>query len=98
MDQLAKEACVGVRQLERQFLERTGMSPKLFIRLVRFSRAWVMREKNKDISWLSIAHTCNYADQMHMIRDFKDFVGVTPTTLQTFLEQSALRLQASSFD
>ena len=98
VDQLAKEACVGVRQLERQFLERTGMSPKLFIRLVRFSRAWVMREKNKDISWLSIAHTCNYADQMHMIRDFKDFVGVTPTTLQTFLEQSALRLQASSFD
>ena len=56
VDQLAKEACVGVRQLERQFLERTGMSPKLFIRLVRFSRAWVMREKNKDISWLSIAY------------------------------------------
>lgn len=98
VDQLAKQACISVRQLERQFQERTGMPPKHFLRLVRFSRAWVMREKNNDISWLEIAHACDYADQMHMIRDFKDFVGVTPKTLQTFLEQSSLRLQASSFD
>jgi len=98
VDQVAKQACVSVRQLERQFKERTGMPPKLFTRLVRFSRAWVLREKYKDISWLKIAHSCDYADQMHMIRDFKDFVGVTPTTLQASLEQSPLRLQASSFD
>jgi AraC-like DNA-binding protein len=98
VDQLAKQACVSVRQLERQLQERTGMPPKLFLRLIRFSRAWVMREKSKDISWLEIAHACEYADQMHMIRDFKDFVGVTPKTLQNFLEQSSLRLQASSFD
>jgi AraC-like DNA-binding protein len=98
VDQLAKQACVSVRQLERQCQERTGMPPKLFLRLVRFSRAWVMREKNKNVSWLEIAHACDYADQMHMIRDFKDFVGVTPKTLQTFLEQGSLRLQASSFD
>ena len=98
VDQLAKQACVSTRQLERQFNERTGMPPKLFTRLVRFSRAWVMREKDKDISWLKIAHTCDYADQMHMIRDFNDFVGVTPKTLQTSLEQNSLRLQASTFD
>lgn len=98
VDQLAKQACVSVRQLERQFRERTGMPPKTFTRLVRFSKAWVMREKNKDTSWLKIAHACDYADQMHMIRDFKDFVGVTPKTLQTSLEQTSLRLQASSFD
>jgi len=98
VDQLAKQACASVRQLERQFNERTGMPPKLFSRLVRFSRAWVMREKNQDISWTKIAHACDYADQMHMIRDFKDFVGVTPSLLQAFLEQSKLRLQAASFD
>ena len=98
VDQLAKQACIGVRQLERQFKERTGMPPKLFMRLVRFSKAWIMREKNKDISWMEIAHACDYADQMHMIRDFKDFVGVTPKSLQTSLEQSSLRLQAFSFD
>ena len=57
-----------------------------------------MREKNEDISWIKIAHACDYAAQMHMIRDFKDFVGVTPTLLQPSLEQSKLRLQPTSSD
>ena len=96
IDQLARQACVSIRQLERQFRERIGIPPKLFARLVRFSRAWNMREKNPNVSWLSIAHTCNYADQMHMIRDFKEFAGVTPLILQRDLEKSPLRLQGDS--
>ncbi|HRP57957.1 helix-turn-helix domain-containing protein [Agriterribacter sp.] len=96
IDRLAKQSCVSTRQLERQFLERIGMPPKFFARLVRFSKAWYMRESNEDISWLSIAHSCGYADQMHMIRDFKAFSGVTPTGLQSYLEKSPLRLQRDS--
>lgn len=98
VDQLAKRACIGVRQLERQFLERTGMSPKVFTRLVRFSKAWVMREKDANISWTKIAYACDYADQMHMIRDFKEFAGVTPGILQKDLEKSSLRLQGTTID
>jgi AraC-like DNA-binding protein len=98
VDQLAKGAYVSNRQLERQFKERTGMPPKTFMRLLRFSRAWIHREKNPGDSWFEIAHKCNYADQMHMIRDFKDFVGVTPGYLQHQLELNPLRLQASTFD
>lgn len=93
IDRLAKQACVSTRQLERQFLERIGMPPKLFARL---ARSWYMRERNEEISWISIAHSCGYADQMHMIRDFKAFAGVTPTGLQTDLEKSPLRLQRDS--
>jgi AraC-like DNA-binding protein len=96
IDRLAKQACISTRQLERQFLERIGMPPKLFSRLARFSRAWNIRELNPDITWLSIAHTCGYADQMHMIRDFKTFAGVTPGMLQRDLEKSPLRLQRDS--
>lgn len=73
------------------------MPPKMFLRLVRFSRAWIMREKSPAISWSKIAHTCNYSDQMHMIRDFKDFAGVTPGILQSDLEKSPLRLQGATY-
>jgi AraC-like DNA-binding protein len=94
VDQLAREACISVRQLERQFNERIGMSPKLYFRLVRFSKAWTLRETNTSITWANIAYKCGYADQMHMIRDFKEFANVPPTLLQEALQQSNLRLQA----
>lgn len=93
IDTLSQQACVSVRQLERQFKERIGMPPKQFTKLVRFSKAWNMRERNSCIRWSEIAHTCGFADQMHMIRDFKAFAGVTPVLLQTDLEKSPLRLQ-----
>lgn len=98
VDQLAQEACVSTRQLERQFKERIGLSPKLYTRLMRFSRAWYMREKDSEVTWLEIAHSCGYADQMHMIRDFRDFVGVTPTILQADLEKSLLRMHGTTFE
>lgn len=98
VDQLAQEACVSIRQLERQCKERLGIPPKLFARLMRFSKAWNMREKNPHLTWLEISLACEFADQMHMIRDFKDFAGVTPTLLQTDLEKSPLRLQGELLD
>lgn len=97
VEQLADEAFVSVRQLERQFKERTGLSPKLFVRLVRFSQAWLLHERCPGTSWLSIAHSCGYADQMHMIRDFKDFAGVSPGVLQLHLQQSPVRIQGETF-
>jgi AraC-like DNA-binding protein len=96
VDQLAVLACVSTRQLERQFKERMGIPPKLFLKLTRFSKAWVMREHDPFSTWLHIAHACGYADQMHLIRDFKFFTGLTPKALQNHLDKSPLRLQASS--
>lgn len=94
MDQVANYACVGVRQFERLSKQRVGMSPKLYARLVRFSRAYRMRENSSHWSWTEIAHHCGYFDQMHFIRDFKFFAGVTPTSIDKELEHLSVRLQA----
>lgn len=77
--QLASDACLGKRQFERIVKERTGFSPKYFARLVRFSHAWNTKESNPEKSWTSIAHHCGYFDQMHMVRDFKEFTGANPS-------------------
>jgi transcriptional regulator GlxA family with amidase domain len=62
VDQLVNQACVSVRQLERQFNERIGMPPKQFTRLVRFAKAWSMRERHPHLSWLQIAYACGFVD------------------------------------
>jgi AraC-like DNA-binding protein len=94
MEQMASLACLSLRQFERVSRERIGMPPKLFARLIRFSRAYRLRENNPDLSWTHIAHGCGYFDQMHLIRDFKQFAGVLPSMLEKELEQAPLRLQA----
>jgi AraC-like DNA-binding protein len=94
IEQLASIACLSLRQFERVSKERIGIPPKLFARLVRFSKAYRLRENLPHVSWTSIAHDCGYFDQMHFIRDFKEFAGVAPGIIEKDLEVAPIRLQA----
>lgn len=79
MDWLAKESCLCSRQFERKFKERTGVTASVLARIVRFDRTVKMKNANPDKDWLSIAIQCGYHDYQHMVRDYKDFTGLTPT-------------------
>ena len=94
IEQIASLACVSLRQFERVSKERIGMPPKLFARLVRFSKAYRMRENFSNLSWTSIAYECGYFDQTHFIRDFKEFAGVAPGIIEKELNNLPVRLQA----
>lgn len=94
MEEAASLSCIGIRQFERLSKQRIGMPPKLYAKLVRFSKAYRIRENFSHLSWTHIAHHCGYFDQMHFIRDFKFFTGVTPTTIDKELENIPVRLQA----
>ena len=95
IEQLASLSCLSLRQFERVSKDRIGLPPKLFARLVRFSRAYRIRENFSDLSWARIAHECGYFDQMHFIRDFKEFAGVAPSVIEKALENSPVRMQAA---
>jgi AraC-like DNA-binding protein len=95
IDWLAAEACLGLRQFERKCRELTGMSPKLFARVTRFSRAYRMKERAPGATWTAIAHECGYFDQMHFIKEFKFFTGVTPNSLAGELRLVPHRLQGN---
>ncbi|QNA43156.1 helix-turn-helix domain-containing protein [Lacibacter sediminis] len=95
IEKLASMACLSLRQFERVSKERIGLPPKLFSRIVRFSKAYRLKEQMPGISWTKIAYECNYFDQMHLIRDFKQFAGVAPGVIEKELGDTPVRLQAS---
>lgn len=97
IDRLASDACLSKRQFERVFKDRIGLSPKFFSRLVRFSNAWVLKESSPGLSWIKIAHECGYFDQMHLIRDFKEFAGTNPSEIERALQQAPISLNNKVF-
>jgi len=78
VDQLAREACLGTKQLERKFKERTGVNPKLYERIIRFDKAFRLKNSRPGFDWLRIALECGYHDYQHLVKDYKDFTGLGP--------------------
>jgi AraC-like DNA-binding protein len=93
IEHIASLACLSVRQFERVSRQRVGLPPKLFARIVRFSKAYRMREESAHLSWTDIAHHCGYFDQMHFIRDFKTFTGITPKQAEKMLQEQPAKMQ-----
>lgn len=73
------EACLSVRQFERNFVTRTGVSPKLFSRIVRFEQAMKIKNANAGKSWAEIALECGYTDSAHILKEFKSFAEFPPS-------------------
>lgn len=94
IEEIASLGCLSLRQFERVSKARIGISPKLFARIVRFSKAYRIREEQSHLSWTQIAHECGYFDQMHFIKDFKTFAGITPSLIEKELERQPARMQA----
>ncbi|RQO69509.1 hypothetical protein DBR43_15645 [Pedobacter sp. KBW06] len=78
IEDTAALSCLSLKQFERVCKLRLGISPKSFGKLVRFSNLYKLREKHPELPWSQLANHCGYFDQMHMIRDFKQFTGGNP--------------------
>lgn len=76
-DELAQRADLTARQLERRFQVAVGVSPKLLCRIVRFRS--IFDRLQSSTPWSSISLHCGFFDQSHLIRDFKQFAGQSPT-------------------
>jgi AraC-like DNA-binding protein len=80
LEEMVKQSFLSYKQFERKFKERTGVNPKLFSRIARFDKAFRMKNSFPHFDWLRIAVECNYHDYQHLVRDYKDFTGMTPTS------------------
>lgn len=66
------------RQLEREFRSGVGLSPKAFARIMRFQNLLRLVGEGSLREWTSLALEGGYADQPHMVREFREFSGHTP--------------------
>jgi AraC-like DNA-binding protein len=76
LKRIAREAGVGLRQLERQFNADVGLSPKTYARLVRLQAA--LRAVGTGRALADVALACGYYDQAHMANDFAHLAQTSP--------------------
>lgn len=93
VEETASLSCLSIKQFERTCKERIGMNPKMYARILKFSKAYRLRENFPEMSWTAIGYEAGYYDQMHLIRDFKVFAGVNPSVIAGQLLQTPIRMQ-----
>jgi len=68
------------KHLAGKFSDAIGIGPKTLSRIVRFNRALSL-SRQPAADWADVAADCGYADQAHLVREFRDLAGETPTAL-----------------
>ncbi len=81
--QIAREIGISSRQLQRRFLAAVGMPPKRFVRVLRFARVWQLASMRPRETWAGLAAEHGYADQAHLVREFRAFGAEPPTHVFT---------------
>jgi len=66
------------RHFIRMFKEQVGITPKAYLKIIRFQKAISEIEESKQVNWTGISQDCGFYDQAHFINDFKFFSGFTP--------------------
>lgn len=78
VNDIADRAGLSRRRFVDVFREQVGMPPKIFGRVRRFQSVVQRVGKAPFVDWSETALACGYFDQAHLIRDFKEFCGMTP--------------------
>jgi len=73
------------KKIIRAFLAAFDLTPKDYIRIVKFRNALANLNGNHAKSLTSVCYESNYYDQSHFIRDFKFFTEKTPKEIKEVL-------------
>jgi AraC-like DNA-binding protein len=76
---VAADLGVLPRTLRRRFAAQVGLSPKRFARVQRLQRVVRDLDGCSSVDWAEVAARHGYADQPHLVEEFGQLVGVTPT-------------------
>ncbi len=68
------------KHLVDQFRRLVGLPPKVMGRVLRFQRVIDACRGRDEVDWLDMVHGFGYADQSHLIREFRRLGNVTPSS------------------
>lgn len=81
VDELARQSRVSVRHLQRLFRDRVGVTPKQYLKIMRFNRArHLLDDSEKTLA--TCADELGYSDQAHMTKDIKQLAATTPKRMR----------------
>lgn len=92
--ELAERLALSSRSIERLCLRAFGFPPKLLLRRQRFLRSLAQFMLDPSLKWITTID-CQYVDQAHFIRDFRRFMGMSPS-LYAALDHPILRAAAKA--
>jgi AraC-like DNA-binding protein len=78
LDDLATRAGVTPRALQRLFARHAGVSPTWVLRRYRLLEAAEAVRAGERVVWSDVASALGYADQAHLVREFRAALGRTP--------------------
>jgi AraC-like DNA-binding protein len=78
LSRLSEEIGYSQKHFINLFTSQVGVSPKQYLKLMRFQNVIRILEENEVIHWNQVARESGYFDQAHLIHDFKHFSGFTP--------------------
>lgn len=84
---LAKHFGINSRRLERIFNAETGLSPKMFSRIIRFNHAKRMIENNAEIKLSRLTYETGYSDQAHFSNTFRELFDYSPAEFKRRLKR-----------
>ncbi|MGN0666505.1 MAG: helix-turn-helix domain-containing protein [Huintestinicola sp.] len=86
VERLAEETGYSTRYINQCFRSEISMSPKQFIKMIRFQSALDMMHSSARIPMIEVAEALGYFDQAHFIREFKECTGMTPKKYRMYLD------------
>lgn len=86
---LCRELGVGERRLREHFGRQVGLAPKRFARIRRLERIFEQLPPAATRTWSRMASEAGYADHAHMIREFNQLLGESPSRFAERLAPSA---------
>jgi len=84
---LRQQSGLSVKQFERRIKGITGFAPKQYSRILRFQSAKRKYISKKYESLTKLAYDCNYYDQSHFNREFREFSGVPASHYFSYIDK-----------